>query len=88
LKFENRYRNIHLNKRKANTIGNVCGTEGPGGEQQLFPGSADWFWERWTNSYALQVEPARYMTADEAILQSEEALRKLVGRELSAQRVS
>lgn len=21
-------------------------------------GSADWFWERWLNSYALQVEPA------------------------------
>jgi len=63
-------------------------------------GSADWFWENWANSYALQVEPARYMTADEAILQCEEALhvqqtrdlfftelRKLVLRELSEQRV-
>jgi hypothetical protein len=27
-------------------------------------GSADWFWERQINSYALQVEPTRYMTRD------------------------
>ena len=36
-------------------------------------GSADWFWERQPNSYALQVEPARYATRDEAILDHEEA---------------
>ncbi|MFC2009383.1 hypothetical protein ACFLT3_00455 [Chloroflexota bacterium] len=27
-------------------------------------GSAEWFWERQVNSYALQVEPERYMTLD------------------------
>ena len=27
-------------------------------------GCAEWFWERQVNSYALQVEPARYMTED------------------------
>ncbi len=37
-------------------------------------GSADWFWERHPNSYALQVEPARYMTRDEATLGHAEAL--------------
>ncbi|MFC1925369.1 hypothetical protein ACFLW2_01570 [Chloroflexota bacterium] len=28
-------------------------------------GCAEWFWERQVNSYALQVEPRRYMTIDE-----------------------
>jgi len=37
-------------------------------------GSADWFWERWVNSYALQVEPARFKTADEATIEGAEAL--------------
>lgn len=37
-------------------------------------GSADWFWKRWPNSYALQVEPKRYEQRDEAILQVAEAL--------------
>lgn len=37
-------------------------------------GSAGWFWERHPNSYALQVEPARYATRDEAVLDHEEAL--------------
>jgi len=37
-------------------------------------GSADWFWERHPNSYALQVEPARYATLDEVILSHAEAL--------------
>ena len=27
-------------------------------------GCAEWFWEKHVNSYALQVEPARYMTKD------------------------
>jgi hypothetical protein len=36
-------------------------------------GSADWFWERWPNSYALQVEPARHMTRDEVVLPAAEA---------------
>ncbi len=37
-------------------------------------GSADWFWDRWMNSYALQVEPKAHMLKDEAILGSAEAL--------------
>jgi hypothetical protein len=37
-------------------------------------GSADWFWDQWANSYALQVEPMRYMSKDEAILDVTEAL--------------
>jgi hypothetical protein len=37
-------------------------------------GSADWFWERWVNSYALQVEPIAHKLSDEAILESGEAL--------------
>ena len=63
-------------------------------------GSADWFWERWLNSYALQVEPARYMTRDEVVLSPAEALhvqrtrdlfygelRKLLAREVGEHRV-
>ena len=38
-------------------------------------GSADWFWERQVNSYALQVEPVRFMYQDRAILGYREALR-------------
>lgn len=38
-------------------------------------GSAGWFWERHLNSYALQVEPARFMRKDEAIIEYREALR-------------
>ncbi len=37
-------------------------------------GSADWFWERWPNSYVLQVEPTRYMTKDHAVVDHSEAL--------------
>jgi hypothetical protein len=36
-------------------------------------GSADWFWERWVNSYALQVEPVAHQLKDEAILEPAEA---------------
>jgi hypothetical protein len=36
-------------------------------------GSADWFWERYTNSYVLQVEPARHMNKDQVILERSEA---------------
>lgn len=62
-------------------------------------GSADWFWERWLNSYALQVEPARYMTRDDVVLSPAEALhvqhtrdlffselRKLLAREVGEHR--
>ena len=37
-------------------------------------GCADWFWERQVNSYALQVEPRRYMNEDKAFLDYQEAL--------------
>ncbi len=37
-------------------------------------GSADWFWGCPLNSYALQVEPARFMRQDEAIIEYQEAL--------------
>ncbi len=52
-------------------------------------GSADWFWERWVNSYALQVEPDAHQLKDEAILEPAEALhtqrvRHLFFRELRA----
>ncbi len=30
-------------------------------------GSADWFWGRWVNSYALQVEPVAHQLKDEAV---------------------
>ncbi|MGB2895973.1 MAG: hypothetical protein WBB65_07415 [Anaerolineales bacterium] len=36
-------------------------------------GSADWFWERQVNSYALQVEPKRFMFQDSAIVDYQEA---------------
>jgi hypothetical protein len=36
--------------------------------------SADWFWERQVNSYAIQVEPERYKKEDTAILSYREAL--------------
>jgi len=45
-------------------------------------GSADWFWEQHLNSYALQVEPARYMRLDEAVLHHAEALRVQERRDL------
>jgi hypothetical protein len=36
---------------------------------------AEWFWERQVNSYALQVEPARYKFEDKAILNYQEAMK-------------
>jgi hypothetical protein len=44
-------------------------------------GSADWFWERWANSYALQVEPVVHQLQDEAILGSAEAIRTQAARD-------
>jgi len=38
-------------------------------------GSPDWFWERWANSYALQVEPPAHRLKDEAVLEPAEAIR-------------
>ncbi len=37
-------------------------------------GCAEWFWERQVNSYALQVEPARFMMKDRAVVGYQEAL--------------
>lgn len=36
-------------------------------------GSADWFWERWVNSFALQVQSTAHMMKDEAVLDWNEA---------------
>jgi hypothetical protein len=38
-------------------------------------GSAEWFWARHVNSYALQVEPRRYMNKDQITIGYPEALR-------------
>lgn len=37
-------------------------------------GSPGWFWRRQPNTYAIQVEPERFMTKDEAVVDYEEAL--------------
>jgi len=37
-------------------------------------GCAEWFWGRQVNSYALQVEPRRYMTKDQVRIGYQEAL--------------
>ena len=37
-------------------------------------GSAGWFWQRQVNTYALQVEPDRYKTKDNAMVDYQEAL--------------
>ena len=37
-------------------------------------GSPGWFWQQHLNSYALQVEPARFATQDVAIIEHQEAL--------------
>lgn len=37
-------------------------------------GCAEWFWKRQVNSYALQVEPKRFMKRDKAIIDYKEAL--------------
>lgn len=44
-------------------------------------GSADWFWEQYPNSYALQVEPARFQSQDRAVLAHSEALHVQVVRD-------
>jgi len=45
-------------------------------------GSADWFWERFVNSYILQVEPVSHMGKDEAILEATEARHVQLVRDL------
>jgi hypothetical protein len=50
-------------------------------------GSADWFWERYLNSYVLQVEPVRFKMKDEALIGYGEALRIEKVRDLFYKRV-
>jgi hypothetical protein len=50
-------------------------------------GSSDWFWEKWLNSYVLQVEPEKYKYFDKAECTWKEALhieeiRNLIFKEL------
>ncbi len=50
-------------------------------------GCAEWFWEQQVNSFALQVEPRRFMYEDQAAIPYQEALhieqvRDIFGREL------
>ena len=45
-------------------------------------GSADWFWQRFLNSYVLQVEPARYKNRDEAVLDVGDARHLQVVRDI------
>ncbi len=44
-------------------------------------GCATWFWDRWPNSYALQVEPAAFRFQDEAMLDVEQARRTAAVRD-------
>ena len=44
-------------------------------------GSADWFWRRWPNSFALQVMPRAQQFRDEAILDCPEARRTQEARD-------
>ena len=37
-------------------------------------GCAEWFWKKQVNSYALQIEPERYMTKDRISVNYQEAL--------------
>jgi hypothetical protein len=37
-------------------------------------GCAEWFWERYPNSYVLQVEPERHMLKDACIIDHQEAI--------------
>ncbi len=37
-------------------------------------GSPGWFWDQYPNSYALQIEPERFMLKDEAVIEHREAL--------------
>ena len=50
-------------------------------------GSPDWFWQRWLNSYALQVEPAAHKFHDEATLEVSEARHVQGVRELFFERL-
>jgi hypothetical protein len=50
-------------------------------------GSPDWFWQKYPNSYALQVEPKRFALQDQAILENSEALHVQSVRDKFFQRI-
>jgi hypothetical protein len=50
-------------------------------------GSPSWFWQQYPNSYALQVEPKRFASQDEALLKHAEALHVQSVRDVLFQRV-
>ena len=50
-------------------------------------GSPGWFWQQCPNSYALQVEPTRFGSQDEALLEHIEALHVQSVRDVLFQRV-
>ncbi len=56
-------------------------------EEYVQFGSPGWFWQQYPNSYALQVEPKRFASQDEALLEHAEALRVQSVRDVLFQRV-
>jgi hypothetical protein len=72
-------RGAHLRERLAA----ICETD----EAYVQFGSPDWFWQQYPNSYALQVEPRRYMLLDEALLEHAEALHVQSIRDVVFQQV-
>jgi hypothetical protein len=50
-------------------------------------GSPGWFWQQYPNSYALQVEPNRFASQDEALLEHAEALHVQSVRDVLFKRV-
>ncbi len=51
-------------------------------------GSPDWFWDRHFNSFALQVEPARFVNQDQVTIDHAEALHVQMVREQFFSRLS
>ncbi|MBN1461020.1 MAG: hypothetical protein JXA57_15945 [Armatimonadetes bacterium] len=56
--------------RIRNFLARVCAVD----TEYVQFGSPDWFWRQYPNSYALQVEPKRFATRDEAVLEYGEAV--------------
>jgi len=70
---------VHIRERLAA----ICETD----EAYVQFGSPHWFWQKYPNSYALQVEPRRYMFLDEALLEHAEALHVQSIRDVVFQQV-
>ena len=62
--------NNDLGKQLLQDLGKITEIE----PEYIQIGSAEWFWRRQVNSYALQVEPERYKTEDRCRLSIQEAL--------------